>query len=72
MNNPDDRVLRVEFIEEASIDAGGPYRETLNNMIEDLEKGTVPLLKKTANNQNNHGANRECFTVNEASTMPTH
>lgn len=48
-NRPDDQALRVDFEGESSIDVGGPYRETLVHMVEELESGVLPLLKKTVN-----------------------
>lgn len=71
-NRPDDQALRVDFEGESSIDVGGPYRETLVHMVEELESGVLPLLKKTINQSKNHGIDRECFILNEESITPTH
>ncbi len=64
--------MNVDFDGESSIDAGGPYRETLTNFVTELEKGVLPLLVKTQNNKTQHGDNRECFVVNSESVTPTH
>ena len=57
---------------EASVDAGGPFRESLDNMTKELESEVLPLLIKTSNNRNDHGLNRDCFTLNPSSRSPTH
>ena len=64
-------MLSFQFIGEYAIDAGGPYRESLTNMINDLERGVVPLLVKTANNKQNSGELRNCFMLNHESCTPT-
>jgi len=64
--------MRVEFKGEGSIDAGGPYRDTLTNMCKELQSGVLPLLIATPNNKNNHGQNRECWMVNPGALSPTH
>ncbi len=62
----------MDFEGESSIDAGGPYRETLTNIAVEFESGVLPLMIKSPNNRNNHGDNRECFVVNQNSKTPTH
>lgn len=57
---------------EGSIDVGGPFRETLTNVVDELESALLPLLVKTANNKNDHGFMRECWTLNPSSITPTH
>jgi len=72
MNSVDDQAMSVDFNGEASIDAGGPYRETLTNFVREMECGVLPLIIKTTNNKTNHGDNRDCFVVNPTSVTPTH
>ncbi|TNV74071.1 hypothetical protein FGO68_gene5475 [Halteria grandinella] len=72
INNVDEQVLRVEFKGEGSIDAGGPYRETLTNICKELMSGVLPLLIPTPNNKNNHGQNRESWMLNPSSTTQVH
>lgn len=58
---------------EGSIDAGGPYRDSISNLTEELyDVKALPLLIPTQNNKNNHGFNRDCWTINPASTRPKH
>ena len=37
-----------------------------------MEDGLVPLLIKSPNNRNDHGANRDCFILNPSSKSPAH
>lgn len=71
-NTPDDQSLGVNFEGEYAIDVGGPYREILVQMVEELESGVLPLIKKTPNQEKNHGNDRDCFILNEDSVTPTH
>ena len=55
VNNVDSQIMKVEFKGEGSIDAGGPYRDTLTNICKELQSSILPLLIPTPNNKNNHG-----------------
>ena len=35
-NKVDHNIIKAEFMGEQSVDAGGPYRETLTNLCQDL------------------------------------
>ena len=72
MNSPDSRCYKVEFKGEGSIDAGGPFRDTISNMCNEMMSSALPLLIPTPNNKNNHGQFRECWMVNPSSQSPTH
>jgi hypothetical protein len=72
MNRTDSQMFSVSFAGEGSIDVGGPFRDTLSNIVQELETDALPLLIKTANHRNDHGSSRECFTLNPASITPTH
>lgn len=72
MNTVDSQILKVEFKGEGSIDAGGPYRETLTNLCNEWQSPVLPLLIPTPNNKNNHGQYRECWMVNPSSNSPSH
>lgn len=72
-NGVDDKIFSAGFVGEASIDAGGPYREILTNLANELEHiGTLPLMIKSTNQRTDHGDNRECYVVNSDSITPTH
>ena len=47
-----DRALgRVRFVGEAGVDEGGPYREILDQAVEELQSSALPLLMKTPNDK---------------------
>ena len=68
----DDKCYSVKFLGEGSIDAGGPFRESLTNIASELEKGVVPILIRSPNNRNEHGTNRDCFILDSRSNTPAH
>lgn len=68
----DSKAYNINFRGEGSIDAGGPFRESLTNIAEELEKGVVPVFIKSPNNKNEHGANRDCFILDSRSRTPAH
>jgi len=71
-NSVDERCYKIKFLGEGSIDAGGPFRDSLVNIVQEMEDGLVPLLIKSPNNRNDHGTNRDCFIINATSTSPAH
>jgi E3 ubiquitin-protein ligase HERC2 len=72
VNSVDSQILKVNFSGEGSIDAGGPYRETLTNICKELMSPILPLLIPSPNNKNNHGQYRECWMINPSATSPIH
>ena len=72
MNTTDSQMFSVEFVGEGSIDAGGPFRETMTNLATEIESEHLPHFIKTPNNRNDHGNNRDCFILNLASNIPIH
>ena len=71
-NSVDERCYRINFKGEGSIDAGGPFRDSLVNIVSEMEDGLLPMLIKSPNNRNDHGSNRDCFILNPTSTSPAH
>lgn len=71
-NHVESQSWSVDFEGEASIDAGGPYRESLTNIASEFMSNALPQLIKTPNNKNDHGMNRECWIPNSAAKNPTH
>ena len=71
-NDVDSQAWNTRFAGEGSIDVGGSFRECLCNTLKELESDSLPLLIKTVNNRNDHGLDRDCYTLNPASTTPTH
>ncbi|CAI2369874.1 unnamed protein product [Moneuplotes crassus] len=72
VNSPQQKAWSAKFVGEGSIDDGGPYRETISNMTDELHSQYLPLLIPTQNNKNDHGFGRDLWTVNPAATSPTH
>mmetsp|Transcript_23102 Transcript_23102/g.28634 ORF Transcript_23102/g.28634 Transcript_23102/m.28634 type:complete len:258 (+) Transcript_23102:8732-9505(+) len=70
--NVDGRIYKINFRGEGSIDAGGPFRDSLTNIVAEMESGYVPLLIKSPNNRNDHGSNRDCFILDPSSKSPAH
>jgi len=67
------RAFEVYFTGEASIDDGGPYRESYDNVCGDIQKpDLLPLTLETENKLNLHGDSRECFILNHNSTKKHH
>ena len=62
----DDKAYNIIFKGEGSIDAGGPFRDSLTNIMAELESGVVPILMRSPNNRNEHGTNRDCLIVNSS------
>ena len=71
-NSVDERCYRINFKGEGSIDAGGPFRDSLVNIVTEMEDGFLPLLIKSPNNRNDHGSNRDCYILSPNSTSPAH
>lgn len=63
--NPE-RIFKVNYRGEGSIDAGGPYNEVMSNICEELQSNYLKLFVKTPNNANNLGEHRDCWTINPA------
>ena len=59
-------------MQEGSEDAGGPYRDFLTNIGDELMSDFLPLLVRTANNKNNHGKDRHKWTLNPSAKSPIH
>ena len=66
------KCLHINFKGEGSLDYGGPFRDALTNIIQELESSVLPLLIPTANNSKEVGAHRECFMFNPDATSPAH
>lgn len=57
-----DRGFKVKFVGEASDDYGGPYRETISNICNELQSPTSPLMLLSPNGQHALGSNRSSYT----------
>lgn len=61
-----ERIYKVNYRGEASIDAGGPYNESMSNMCDELQSSYLRLLVPCPNNTHNIGENREAWIINPA------
>ncbi|XP_072386929.1 E3 ubiquitin-protein ligase HERC2 [Diabrotica undecimpunctata] len=58
------RIWKVEFVGESVDDCGGGYSESIAEMCDELQNGSLPLLIPTPNGRDEAGANRDCFILN--------
>ena len=72
VDKSDNRAWKAKFEGEGSIDEGGPYREIITNICEELHSLALPLLIPTQNNKNDHGFGRDLWTLNPSATRPVH
>lgn len=66
------RVWKVKFIGESVDDCGGGYSESIAEMCDELQNGSLPLLIVTPNGREESGANRDCFILNPDARSPVH
>ena len=66
------RVWKVKFIGESVDDCGGGYSESIAEMCDELQNGSVPLLIQTPNGREDTGVNRDCFIINPTASSPVH
>ncbi|XP_065364219.1 probable E3 ubiquitin-protein ligase HERC2 [Calliphora vicina] len=62
------RVWKVKFVGESVDDCGGGYSESIAEMCDELQNGSVPLLIATPNGRGEAGANRDCFLLDPTLT----
>ena len=53
-------------------DCGGGYSESIAEMCDELQNGSVPLLIQTPNGREDTGVNRDCFVPNPIAISPLH
>ena len=66
------RVWKVKFVGESVDDCGGGYSESIAEMCDELQNGSLPLLIQTPNGRDDTGVNRDCFIINPAATSHIH
>lgn len=57
------RVWKVKFVGESVDDCGGGFSESIAEMCDELQNGSVPLLIQTPNGRGDAGANRDCYLL---------
>ncbi|XP_022827451.1 probable E3 ubiquitin-protein ligase HERC2 [Spodoptera litura] len=66
------RVWKVKFVGESVDDCGGGYNESIAEMCEELQNGSLPLLMATPNGRGDAGASRDAFLLNPTANTPLH
>ncbi|XP_054270101.1 E3 ubiquitin-protein ligase HERC2 isoform X2 [Macrosteles quadrilineatus] len=66
------RVWKVKFVGESVDDCGGGYSESIAEMCDELQNGSLPLLIPTPNGRDDTGTNRDCFLLNPVANSPLH
>ena len=66
------RFFKVELVGEGATDAGGPFREVLNNACEELQSNYIDLFVPTSNNRSSSGTDREKWTINPSANSSLH
>ena len=66
------RVWKVKFVGESVDDLGGGFSESIAEMCDELQNGSLPLLIATPNGRDDAGTNRDCFLLNPAARSPLH
>ena len=60
------RVWKVKFMGEGIDDCGGGFSESIAEMCDELQNGTLPLFITTPNGSDEIGSNRDRFIFNPA------
>ncbi|XP_022244118.1 E3 ubiquitin-protein ligase HERC2-like isoform X2 [Limulus polyphemus] len=66
------RVWKVKFMGESVDDCGGGYSESIAEMCDELQNGSLPLLILTPNGRDEAGTNRDCFVFNPTAQSSLH
>uniref|UniRef100_T1IYS2 HECT-type E3 ubiquitin transferase n=1 Tax=Strigamia maritima TaxID=126957 RepID=T1IYS2_STRMM len=66
------RIWKVKFIGESVDDCGGGYSESITEMCDELQNGSLPLLIVTPNGRDEAGTNRDCFLLNPMAKNAIH
>lgn len=66
------RIWKVKFVGESVDDCGGGYSESIAEMCDELQNGSLPILIQTPNGRDDTGVNRDCFIINPTATSHTH
>jgi E3 ubiquitin-protein ligase HERC2 len=53
-------------------DCGGGYSESITEMCDELQNGSLPLLIPTPNGRDDAGTNRDCFLFSPMAKSPLH
>lgn len=62
--------FETHFKLERSYDCGGPMRDTITGICNELMSDVLPILRPTANNQGNMEPETDCYQLNEYTKEP--
>lgn len=65
-------IINLIFTGESVDDYGGGYSESITEMCEELQNGSLPVLIPTPNGRDDTGTNRDCFILNPDARSPLH
>lgn len=65
-------LLFLKLTGESVDDCGGGYSESIAEMCDELQNGSLPLLISTPNGRDEAGTNRDCFLLNPDSKSILH
>lgn len=68
----DAQPFAVQFVGEAAIDVGGPYREAISQICTELQSTALPLLIPSPNQKNDSGQFREKWVLNPSANSIVH
>ncbi|XP_054721916.1 E3 ubiquitin-protein ligase HERC2-like [Uloborus diversus] len=66
------RVWKVKFVGESVDDCGGGYSESIAEMCDELQNGSLPLLIQTPNGRDDTGTSKDCFLLNPTAKSTLH
>lgn len=72
VKNISHRPWMAKFLGEGSVDQGGPFRDTLCSIVDELHSYVLPLLIPTQNNRHDHGLGQDLWTVNPSANSTAH
>jgi len=62
----------IRVLGESVDDYGGGYSESIAEMCEELQNGSLPILIQTPNGREDTGTSRDCFILNPSATSKVH
>lgn len=66
------KMFMCVFTGESVDDYGGGYSESIAEICEELQNGSLPILIQTPNGREDTGTSRDCFLLNPSATTKVH
>jgi len=70
--NPNPNLTNCTMSGESVDDCGGGYSESIAEMCDELQNGSVAILIQTPNGRDDSGSNRDCFLLNPSLKSSLH